>query len=563
MANTLTRLGLRYSIPGYPYQPARPGYWTSVPVVVEEPIYGQSPGGTFIDSTGKVVHVPVTVIVGYRRVTTMRAEYIPPVAEIPGVPTTTVENPPRGWTSFARSIGAIPAAGTATWKVLHGTNGAAVGLAPWAAPESGYGHITHGLVFLDGYARLLRTGAVLGTFAEGDTFTQDVDAVNVVFKKNGVELATEANVYPASTPLHLHGVLYSVGDSLTDPALATAAPPLANTGSGSLVALQFAVLGGDAAISQGAVLAPQFTVSGYGGGVEPAPISYGGVAAPQFALAGLGTVTHTGEGAVTAPQFAMLASEEAYGEGRVTAPQFTALGVAWPTGMAYALDVILFDVPMLARSERIVDARDTFTVDAPMSAEQSTTVDARDAFTFDVVFSFTGDQLADARDVFWFDVPMLVASDSTGDAWAVNLDGFGSTTYSGYPFNSFANIGGRYFGAAASGIHELDGDTDGGAPIRASVDFGDVDFGNSFKKTVAECYLGMSSTGHLFIKILAEGQEFIYRTLGYSEHMQQQRVTLGKGLRPNYAGLQLFNDDGADFALDSVEFVPVTMTRRI
>ena len=107
------------------------------------------------------------------------------------------------------------------------------------------------------------------------------------------------------------------------------------------------------------------------------------------------------------------------------------------------------------------------------------------------------------------------------------------------------------------------GDTDAGAPIRASVDFGVRDFGASLKKTVSEVYLGMSSTGHLFIKILAEGREYVYRTRSYSEHMKQQRVTLGKGLRPNYAGLQLFNEDGADFALDSVEFVPITMSRRI
>ena len=185
-----------------------------------------------------------------------------------------------------------------------------------------------------------------------------------------------------------------------------------------------------------------------------------------------------------------------------------------------------------------------------------------EAFTFDVESWALADNLADARDVFWFDVPMEVPAEDV-DAWAVNLDGFGSTTYSGFPFNSFANIGGRYFGAAMTGIHELEGDDDAGAPIQASIDFGVVSFGSTLKKTVAEAYLGMSGTGHLFLKIVADGQEFIYRTRSYSEHMRAQRVTLGKGLRPNYAGLQLFNDDGADFALDSVEFVPVTLSRRI
>lgn len=568
MANTLYRTGISYTIPATPYQPARPGYWASYYETERQPIYewrwvlATTPetSQTGIRHDSQMVYM--RLIVGYQNVTVLKTRYVPATPEVLGTPPRVVENPPRGWTAFARSVGDVPGEGSATWKVLPGTNGAAVGLAPWAEPVSGYGHITHGLLFLDGYVRLLRTGAVLGTFADGDEFSQAVADGDVVFSQNGGEIATETAVYPGSTPLHLHAALYSVGDGVDDPVLASSAPPLANEGSGSLSAPQFAVAGGDVRVSQGMIAAPQFAVSGYGGTVEADPISYGAVMPPQFAVAGLSVVTHMGEGDFVAPQFVALGSDDPYGEGHLIAPQFEVMGWEWTAGQAYALDAFLLDVPLLPFARTRIDARDAFTFDVLMTAEQSTTVDARDAFSFDVAMSAVADRVVDARDVFWFDVPMLV-TDEEGDCWAVNLDGFGSTTYSGYPFNSFANIGGRYFGASATGIHELEGDTDAGAPIRASVDFGVRDFGASLKKTVSEVYLGMSSTGHLFIKILAEGREYVYRTRSYSEHPKQQRVTLGKGLKPNYAGLQLFNDDGADFALDSVEFVPVTMSRRI
>lgn len=150
-----------------------------------------------------------------------------------------------------------------------------------------------------------------------------------------------------------------------------------------------------------------------------------------------------------------------------------------------------------------------------------------------------------------------------GDAWAVNLDGFGSTTYARFPFASMANIGGRYFGASTAGLHELGGDTDDGAEIRAVIDLGERALAKGSKMTVGQAYLGMSGSGHMLLRILCEGRAFTYRTNSYSEHMQQQRITLGKGLRPNYATLQLSNKDGARFEVDSLEFLPLALTRRI
>jgi hypothetical protein len=45
--------------------------------------------------------------------------------------------------------------------------------------------------------------------------------------------------------------------------------------------------------------------------------------------------------------------------------------------------------------------------------------------------------------------------------------------------------------------------------------------------------------------------------------LKQQRITLGKGLKANYIELEIYNSDGCEFELDSVEFVMADLKRKI
>lgn len=605
MTNKLIRIGSTYTVPAVPYQPARPAY-TSVETVYGRTTPAQAGGWVIarrqVFPTGSGSSGPYYVEERLWMPATPASQQVfsitthhPATPEVQGSGARRVDIPPQGWTSFARSRASM-ASGYAEFTAREGNAGVAIGLSTMVNPTPGYGHIPHGLLLSNGTVRNLRTGADLGSYTATDVLRIAVQPQGVTFKKNGIDIGSDPNSYAPGARMYLSAVMYGALDFVENPVLVAdpsgtsfATFPKAAALSADfdysesvarfpkLEATSLEPEGGTAnfpkmaafssdALGSGSSLAtfPAATAYSYGGTLVVVPDSDSFAQFPKAEAASLLLVGGTGESFATFPKPFGISADYAYGESFAAFPKAEAYSYdESDPSLALLLDGVVFDVPMSAGRLSNVTARDAFAFDILMTADRVSHVEARDAFTFDVVFSVTGEQMVDARDVFWFDVPMLLASDSAGDAWAVNLDGFGSTTYSGYPFNSFANIGGRYFGAAITGIHELDGDTDAGAPIRASVDFGEIDFGNSFKKTVAACYLGMSSTGYLFIKILAEGQEFIYRTQGYSEHMQQQRVILGKGLRPNYAGLQLFNDDGADFALDSVEFVPVTMTRRI
>lgn len=147
--------------------------------------------------------------------------------------------------------------------------------------------------------------------------------------------------------------------------------------------------------------------------------------------------------------------------------------------------------------------------------------------------------------------------------WSVNSETGASAAYEDYPFNSFATIGGRHFGAASDGIYELVGDDDAGVPIQAHLNMGKRSFGTSKFKAMPYAYLGVSSEGRMVVRVTTEGASHTYKARAAGAEMQTQRVDFGRGLRANYFTLELMNEDGADFDLDVIELAATPLTRRI
>lgn len=168
---------------------------------------------------------------------------------------------------------------------------------------------------------------------------------------------------------------------------------------------------------------------------------------------------------------------------------------------------------------------------------------------------------ATAISLVWLDVAQHETTPA--DVWAMNTETGGFTRYEGFDFNSYAKIGGAYFGCKEDGIYQLDGQTDVGAPIRSMVSFGKQDFGSSALKRITNAYVGVSGEGRLFLKVMGEGQEYTYAARSYDEALQVQRFDTGKGLRVNWLEFELYNADGEDFELASVEFAVVPTSRRI
>lgn len=153
-------------------------------------------------------------------------------------------------------------------------------------------------------------------------------------------------------------------------------------------------------------------------------------------------------------------------------------------------------------------------------------------------------------------------------AWVLNTESKGLSRYTNYPFNSFARIGGRYFGVASDGVHRLEGDDDNGEDIAAFIRTGLEAFGTRRLKRIPEAFIGYTSDGTLVLKAIIVDEEgnksaAIYRlpTRG-AANKRANRFKLGRGLESVDWAFELHNADGSDFELGNIEFRPANMTRR-
>ena len=147
--------------------------------------------------------------------------------------------------------------------------------------------------------------------------------------------------------------------------------------------------------------------------------------------------------------------------------------------------------------------------------------------------------------------------------WVANLKNAAFSRYDGFEFNSYAKVEGKYYGAKADGIYLLEGDTDSGRAIDASVRLGRTAFGSSVNKSLPGCYLGVASSGKMYMKVTANGKTYTYAARASSSDMQTQRVDMGRGLRATHYEFEVANKNGDQFELENVEFIAVPLTRRV
>lgn len=154
-------------------------------------------------------------------------------------------------------------------------------------------------------------------------------------------------------------------------------------------------------------------------------------------------------------------------------------------------------------------------------------------------------------------------------AWVVNTESAGVSTYTNYPFNSFAMIGGVAFGLTSMGMYALDAEDDDGEPINARLRVGLTDMGTRLLKSVTEAYIGFTSDEKMVLRAITpnpatgarEAVNYEMKAVGNAS-LAPQRFELGKGVKAVDWDFELENIDGADFDLHSVEFLPIKLSRR-
>lgn len=154
-------------------------------------------------------------------------------------------------------------------------------------------------------------------------------------------------------------------------------------------------------------------------------------------------------------------------------------------------------------------------------------------------------------------------------AWTYNMQSAGVTRYENYPFNSFAKIGGDYYGLTGAGLYRLGGDTDDGVPIKAKIRLGMTDMGTRKMKRLPEVFMGYTGDGRMVLRVIyvddktgeKVGADYLMKPRPAGSK-RESRFEPGKGLVAVDYDFELENIDGADFSVTNIEFSPLTVDRR-
>lgn len=154
--------------------------------------------------------------------------------------------------------------------------------------------------------------------------------------------------------------------------------------------------------------------------------------------------------------------------------------------------------------------------------------------------------------------------DPTGSftAWVTNTRTGAVTEYDNYNFNSFARVGNKYIGARSDGIYELLGGTDAGTSIIAEMRGAYLQFGGTHMARLKAAYIAAHGTDGTFVLRIEtlDGARYDYTASARSG--RSSKVHMGKGQRSRYFAYTL-TSLGQDFDLDTLEFVPIVVDRRV
>lgn len=157
----------------------------------------------------------------------------------------------------------------------------------------------------------------------------------------------------------------------------------------------------------------------------------------------------------------------------------------------------------------------------------------------------------------------------TYTAWVMTPATRAMRRYLNYPFNSFAMMDGRVYGAGVEGVFLLEGTDDAGAPIAAAVRTGLMDFGLRQLKRMDRAYLGYASDGTLCLRVINTSEtgakmECTYKMVQTpADAPREQRIQIGRGLQSVYWQFELVNEEGSAFELHDMTLLPMVLSRRV
>lgn len=466
-----------------------------------------------------------------------------------------------GWNSGARSIASFSNDGDARFSVPTYVAGVVCGLDD-AFADYNETSIPFAFYCQHGQAQVIEYGVpvyTVGAYAATDVFK--ISRVNgqVRYAVNGqtVYTSTRSNF----NPLFLRAALYAAGDAVTSPVIEALA---GSHGGANLSTPDWALIGADYAYAQAQLALPFWSLTTHAASAAPhlAPTPNLPLVM-QMTLGAHGLTGGSGSASLSMPDWALVQ------HGRAA------------LSMTLALSAVQIDPPD-AGPIKYATAFTGWAGQDQYAAPQVMAVSFTDLMRLADSYALTGFVDADLLAAFQLHGSLTAQLDVNAsalshalfiagididgtvyDGWVMNLNTEAYSRYEGWQFNSFAKVAGQYMAAAADGLYVLDGDDDHGDPINASILLGKTDYRSPYKKRLPNAYFGIAGDGQMVLRIFHDAdtpQTFVFSP---KATLSGSRVKLAHGLESRYWQLQLANRDGADFTLDSIELLPVTLSRRI
>lgn len=519
---------------------------------------------------------------------TLKQQCFPAKASIPGTPglpptpSQIIIGQNKGWNTHARSKNALPDDHYVQFNVMSGSEGVFVGLGavgmdgqPLSAFDHGLMFTIHGVhVFENGVEGDLIASSFLTTTEmkitrDDDTVTYSVGATDEV---SAVTIAS-------TDELFVYAYMYTAGDTVFCPEFKTLAG-VAATGAVSSTAGDGAISGSLPALNAHLVYTTGLSFLNselpalYASLVDsvytpPQPVTMMGNL-PRISGTGFMLTSRPGDISASLPALNMLAGDYQYG---VLSGELPAVQGSGYYGVRLDMDVFsyMLMVPM--------DDFEALQIMVMMEGMQITSIQAVTRLVVQQMIedlqvsgtmSMLGEYALSMNDVlglrqyFTQTVGNQPAFDANSRVWVMNTDTAATVQFDNYAFNSYFHHEGNYYGVADNGIYLLDGDDDSGDPIQADIQLGSTQFGAGEQKRLTAVYVNASSDGKLIVKISVDGEDpWYYEARSSSDKLSKHRVDPGRGLIGTNWTFTLLNQDGDDFELADLTFIPLTGSRRI
>lgn len=155
-------------------------------------------------------------------------------------------------------------------------------------------------------------------------------------------------------------------------------------------------------------------------------------------------------------------------------------------------------------------------------------------------------------------------------AYVMNTVNKALSSYTQFPFNSFASFNGTDYGMTPDGIRRLGGADDDGEAINSRFRLAFTNLGTGALKRMRAAYLGLTSTGDLRLKVIVVNPNDKKREAHYyrlratpSDGPVPVRMKIGEGLRTVYWGFEVESIDGVQWVIDQMQLFPIILEQRM